>query len=77
MCRKVARILRSSCPRLNSSAVNPLMTMPAPAVIITGPGTSVPGSNNRCTASTAMAPEPISSTTALASAARIENRPQP
>ena len=77
MCTKVARMFRSSWPRTNSAAVSPLTTMPAPATQMTVAPATGEGDSRRSAASNAMAPTPISSTTALASAAMMVLRPQP
>ena len=62
---------------MNSSAVAPFTTMPAAATRITVISVTGCGANSRCTASTPIAPTPISRIVAFSSAARMELRPQP
>ena len=59
-------------PRMNSSAVAPLTTIPAAATAIIVPPATGCGSPRRRNVSTRIAPSAISSSEALASAARIE-----
>ena len=75
MCWKALRMLRSPLrPEANSAAVTPFTTIPTAATIITvGPDTAS-GLASRCTAST---PTATSSSTALASAARMEEDLRP
>ena len=78
MCRKAPRTLRSPCrPRMNISAVPPLIRMPAAATHMTMAPPTGAGWPKRWMASMAMAPAPRSSTTALISDAMMLLRPQP
>ncbi len=76
MWAKAARTLRSP-PRANSQAVTPLTTMPAAATAMTVSPATGCGSASRCTASHATAPMATSSSTALNSAARIDEPRRP
>ena len=55
----------------------PFTAMPAAATRITVLSTTGAGENSRCTASTPIAPTPISRIVAFSNAARMELRPQP
>ena len=76
--RNCARMFRSPFrPRRNSSAVPPFTAIPAAATAITVPVATGSGASSLCAASTAIAPVPTNSTTALASEARIVALPHP
>ena len=78
MCRKAPRMFRSlSRPRMNSSAVAVLMTMPMPATTMIVTPSTVCGDCRRCTASQASEPIATSSSKALTKAARMLARFQP
>ena len=78
MCANAPRMLRSPfCPAISSHADRPLATMAMAATAITVHPATSPGSDSRRTASQAIAPVAISSSTALTSADRIEAERKP
>ncbi len=64
-------------PRRNNSAVAPFTAIPTAATQITVLSSTGSGVSSRRTASTPMAPVPISRMVAFSNAAKIELRPQP
>ena len=78
MCRKALLTLRSLLrPAANIIAVTPLTTMPTAATAIISTPAAGCGCIRRSTASQAMAPVTSASSTALASAARIDEEARP
>src|SRR4029079_5446430 len=66
-----------SPPEAKSQAVKPLIRMPSPATTIIVVLATGGGAERRCTASQEIAPAATSNKTALASAARIVDEPNP
>ncbi len=78
MCRKAARTFRSPFPpRASISAEPPFTATPASDMPITSHALTGAGDARRCTASTAIAPTATSNSTALASAAMMEDERSP